>query len=216
MEKEASNMIPASAPAKTMPSSPDQVTLKPLVERAQAGDQVAFTRLFEQFNAPICRYLARLVGNDELGRELAQETFLAVWRGLPGLQDTARFVSWLYRIATNLARSHLRRARLIRWLPWVEHDEGEQQYMYPVLASPEEQVGEAERVALALRQLSHQSWTCLLLQLEGGFSQREIADLLSISEKSVSAYISRGRQHFRQAYQRLASEPDATEKGGRA
>jgi RNA polymerase sigma-70 factor (ECF subfamily) len=195
---------------------PDQVVLTNLVEQAQAGDRVAFTRLFEQFNAPICRYLARLVRNDELGRELAQETFFSVWRGLPGLQEASRFTPWLYRIARNLARSHLRHARLIRWLPWVEQDEGEQQYLYPVLASPEEQVGEAERVALALRQLSPQSRACLLLQLEGGFSQREIADLLNISEKSVSAYISRGRQQFRQEYRRLASEPDAIEKGGRA
>ncbi len=201
---------------RAVPPPPDQVALKTLVEQAQAGDRLAFTRLFEQFNASICRYLARLVGNDELGRELAQETFLSVWRGLPGLQEASRFTPWLYRIATNLARSHLRRARLIRWLPWLEHDEGEQQHFYPTLASPEEQVSEAERVALALRQLSPQSRTCLLLQLEGGFSQREIADLLSISEKSVSAYISRGRQHFRQAYLRLVSESDAIQKGGQA
>jgi RNA polymerase sigma-70 factor (ECF subfamily) len=185
-----------------------------LVEQAQAGDSAAFTRLFEQFNAPMCRYLARLVGSDDVGRELAQETFLSVWRALPGLQEPACFVAWLYRIATNLARSHLRHARLIRWLPWTPHDEREHPSLYPSLAGPEEQVGEAERVALVLGQPSPKCRTCLLLQIEGGFSQREIADLLRISEKSVSAYLSRGRQQFRQGYHALAAEADASGKGG--
>jgi RNA polymerase sigma factor (sigma-70 family) len=54
-----------------------------------------------------------------------------------------------------------------------------------------------------LAQLAPQSRTCLLLQLVAGFSQREIAESLGISEKSVSAYVSRGREQFRRAYSRM-------------
>src|SRR5262245_64343 len=93
----------------------DDLALAALVERARAGDRVAFTVLFEHFNAPICRYLARLVGDEHLGCDLAQETFLAAWRALPDAEVETHFAPWLYRIATNLARSHLRHARLIRW-----------------------------------------------------------------------------------------------------
>ena len=107
------------AQGSTLPGRPaDDVMLAALVERARAGDVAAFTALYERFYVPICRYLARLVGDDELGNDLAQDTFLAAWRALPGTEDSSYFVPWLYRIASNLARSHLRRARLIRWLPW--------------------------------------------------------------------------------------------------
>ena len=61
---------------------PDPDTSVTVVEQARAGDHAAFTALFQHYNAPICRYLAHLVGNDELGRDLAQDTFLAAWRAL--------------------------------------------------------------------------------------------------------------------------------------
>jgi RNA polymerase sigma-70 factor (ECF subfamily) len=196
------------------PAAPDEDgTLAEWVERARAGDHAAFAALFERYNARICRYLARLVLDDDLGRDLAQDTFLAAWRGISGIQDAARFAPWLYRIATNLARSHLRRARLIRWLPWGDIG-GHAGAGDPGVADPEEYAGEAEYVALALARVSPQCRSCLLLQLEEGYSQREVALLLGISEKSVSAYISRGRQQFRQAYQSLERESGISAKGG--
>jgi RNA polymerase sigma-70 factor (ECF subfamily) len=199
-----------SSPSPPVP--PSDAALASLVERARAGDRDAFTALFHQYNAPICRYLAHLVGNDEAGADLAQETFLLAWRGLPGIRDDSRFAPWLYKIATNLARSHLRRARLVRWLPWAEPVG--QQHSLPALPGPEHRLAEAEQVKLALAELTPTYRTCLLLQLEGGFSQREIADLLHLSEKSVSVYVSRGRQQFLQAYQRLEGESHASQKGG--
>ncbi len=195
------------------PASSDDASATEMVERARAGDRAAFTALFQQYNAPICRYLGRLVGNDEVGRDLAQETFFQAWRALPGMRDETRFSQWLYRIATNLARSHLRHARLIRWLPWVEPEE-RHGTGYPTLAGPEEQVSEAEQVALALAKLTPTYRVCLLLQVEEGFTQREIAQLLHLSEKSVSVYVSRGRKQFLDAYQLLEEEALFLRKGG--
>ena len=198
----------------TLPAQPaDKETLAALVERAGAGDAAAFTALYERYYLPICRYLARLVGDDDLGNDLAQDTFLAAWRALPGIEDHAHFVPWLYRIASNLARSHLRRARLIRWLPWGDHA-SPQPANYPSIAGPEERTSETDHIKLALAEVSPKHRLCLLLQLEAGFSQREIARLLSLNEKSVSVYISRGRQQFRQAYHRLEHASDAKAKGG--
>ncbi len=199
-----------SSPSPPVP--PSDASSASLVERARAGDRDAFTALFHQYNAPICRYLAHLVGNDETGADLAQETFFLAWRGLPGMRDETRFAPWLYKIATNLARSHLRRSRLIRWLPWAEPVG--QESRIPALPGPENRLAETEQVKLALAQLTPTYRTCLLLQLEGGFSQREIADLLHLSEKSVSVYVSRARQQFLQAYERLEGEAHASQKGG--
>jgi RNA polymerase sigma-70 factor, ECF subfamily len=184
-----------------------------LVERAKSGDRAAFTALFEQHNARICAYLARVLGDDDLARDLAQDTFLTAWRSLSEIRDPERFTAWLYRIATNLAHSHRRRARIVRWLPWPERTERQARDL-PAIEGPEAQTGEAERVKLALATLSMQCRACVLLQLEGGFAQREIAEMLGISESSVGAYVSRGRERFRQAYQRLESDLDLSTKGG--
>lgn len=161
-------------------NGPVTAALTEMVERARVGDAQGFSALFQRFNGPICTYLARLVGNDELGRDLAQETFLLAWKNLPHLQGELHFKAWLYRIATNVARSHLRHERLIRWLPWVERDN------LPNITGPEERVSEMECVEQALASLAPQCRICLLLQLVGGFSQHEIAAMLGISEKSVS------------------------------
>jgi RNA polymerase sigma-70 factor (ECF subfamily) len=188
--------------------------LAALVAHAQAGDRVAFAAIFHQFNARICTYLTRLVGDDDLGRDLAQDTFLAVWRALPEVRDTTRFIPWLYRIATNTARSHMRRARTVHWLPWGPSEPSDAELPLSV-AGPEQHAGESELVALALGRLAPQHRTCLLLQLEGGFTQREIAALLKISEKAVSAYVSRGREQFRRAYRHLEAASDRQANGER-
>lgn len=203
---------PGAVPA---PQPDPDASVTALAERARAGDRDAFTTLFHHYNAPICRYLAHVVSSDDVGRDLAQETFFAAWRALADLRDPSRFGPWLYRIATNLARSHLRQARLTRWLPWAE-PAGPLAESYPAAAGPETQVGEAEQVAAALAQLTPKYRICLLLQLEGGFSQREIAQLLHLSEKSVSVYVSRGREEFRRAYQRLEDDALRPMKGGPA
>ncbi|HEX6796654.1 MAG TPA: RNA polymerase sigma factor [Ktedonobacterales bacterium] len=185
----------------------DADALESLVERARSGDHAAFAALFERFNARIRAYLAHLLGDDELGRDLAQETFLAAWRALPGLHGGLRFAPWLYRIATNAARSHLRHQHVVRWLPWADAA-ADDSPLHPSAPGPDACAGEAELVAHALRTLAPQCRTCLLLQVEAGFSQREIAELLGIGEKSVSAYVSRGREQFRRAY-RAAGALDA-------
>ncbi len=194
--------------------SADDAALADLVQRAQEGEHAAFAALFERYNAPICRYLVRLVGEVELGHDLAQDTFLQAWRSLPRLRDGERFGPWLYQIATNMARSHARRARLIRWLPWSDPLESTAGSLRE--EQPEDRVGEAEHVLLALAELPSKHRACVLLALEGGFTHREIARLLGLSEKSVHSYLSRGCQQFRLAYQRLAKDSQAPKKGGPA
>lgn len=175
-----------------------------IVQGARTGNQQAFTHLYEQYHGPLCTYLAHLVGNDEAGRDLAQETFIRAWKGLPKLQDDLSFRPWLYRIATNVARSYRQHERpwLLRWLPW--HDDEKDAQANPSgtlsIAGPEEQAGEREHIQQVLTTLAPQARTCLLLQHVAGFTQREIAAILGISEKSVSAYVSRGCEQFRQRY----------------
>src|SRR6266702_4790017 len=80
-----------------------------LVVRAQGGDQVAFEVLYERYNDRICRYLIRMVGNDGVGCELTQETFLKAWEALSGLRAPARFGGCRYRNSSHSGHTCQRR-----------------------------------------------------------------------------------------------------------
>src|SRR5579864_5588696 len=122
-----------------------------LVKRAHEGDQLAFEVLYERYNTRICRYLSRMTGNDGTGCELAQETFLKAWEGLPGLREPSHFSGWLYRIATNCAYTYQQRARHLQVVSWDVYG-GEQEEQGVV--GLEEQIEETELLKLALARVS--------------------------------------------------------------
>jgi len=198
----------------TAPVQPaDSAWFVEVVELARTGDKSAFDTLYQHFYIPISKYLAHMVGDDEEGRDLAQETFIKAWHSLPGIQNGLRFHTWLYRIATNTAIDHLRRQKF-RWPRWENSEEdGLPENMR--VSGPEERVAEVEHIQQALAQVSLNYRSCLILQLVVNLSQREIAASLKISEKSVSIYVSRGSEQFRLAYQRLLqSSSECLEKKG--
>ena len=186
----------------TSPSLSAETSFAESVELARLGDQNAFRCLFDVYYRPICTYLAHFIGNTEIGHDLAQETFIRAWKGLQKLPGEIAFRPWLYRIATNVAHSYLRQERLVGWLPWLDYARGSKALSSGAL-EPEAILEEQEMIAEILASLPQQCRLCLLLQHVAGFSQREIASILNISEKSVSAYVSRGREQFRRTYRQL-------------
>ena len=183
-----------------------------LVLRAQGGDQMAFEALYKRYNDRICHYLMRMVGNDGIGCELTQETFLKVWEGLPGLREPARFTGWLYRIATNCAYNHQHKARHISMVPWDAYIAREEELS---VSGPEEQVEETELLKLALARVSSTYRPCLILYVVEGLPQRKVAELLKIKESCVSKYVCRGKEELRQIYHRLAKEQSSSTVRGR-
>src|SRR5438874_2179877 len=81
------------------------------VIQAQKGDEDAFNRLYLRYFLSIGIFLTHMVGNEEVGRELTQETFLRAWMALDRLQHPGAFLGWLYQIARNIARDYLRHTR---------------------------------------------------------------------------------------------------------
>jgi RNA polymerase sigma-70 factor (ECF subfamily) len=189
-----------------MPPSQDD-TLRSLlfekVERARAGESEAFTQLFEHYHTGIYGFIAGLVNNVEDAQDLTQKTFLKAWEKLPDLHDPSKFKPWLYTIARNLVHDHRRLKKKIFWESWERISGLDFLVSEP---SCEEEIAEAQFVRLVLVEVPVRYRSCLLLQVVGGFSQHEIAELLGISKASVSTYLSIARTRFRQAYRRLASE----------
>ena len=209
----------AKADEQNFPAPPalldEEDVLAQAIRKAQEGDHAAFASLYQRYKAPIWQRLTYFVGEHEAVQDLFQETFLRAWQKLPELKSGVPFESWLKRIAVNLAIDYLRHKKQALFVSLSEED-GESGAVFILLgvAGPETEIDLREGIRLALQAMSPQNRACVLLQDQWGFSQREIAQLLHISEKSVSAYVSRGREQLRRAYLDLSgAAPERTRKG---
>jgi len=161
----------------------------------QPNTDADFELLFREYQEPILNYLYRLVGDAARAEELAQDTFVKAYGALSRLPAEANRRAWVYRIATNTAYDELRRRRLVRWLPLKEMDRP--------LASPsrpEETTIESDAVQLALSTLPQGQRAVLVLYSVQGYSTKEIAQMLGISQGAVKTRLCRSRVAFRAAY----------------
>jgi RNA polymerase sigma-70 factor (ECF subfamily) len=156
-----------------------------------------FERLFLEFQTPILNYLYRLVGDPGTAEDLTQEAFTRAWRARSQLAAINNERAWLYRIATNAARDHLRRRRLLAWLP-LSGEAGR----HPNLAqgSHEDATLEGERMRQALLTLAPHYRIPLVLYTCQECSVDEIAAALNLSPAAVKQRLVRARQQLREAY----------------
>lgn len=154
-----------------------------------------FEALFHEYQRAITAYLTNLLGDAGRGQELAQETFLRAYRSLARGVRVEHPRAWLYRIATNAANDHFRRARLVRWVPLLDRDDD------PALRTPGPAQGVADRLALqaALARLAPAYRVPLLLHLSEGLSTAEIGEVLGISRAAVKVRLFRAREKCRAA-----------------
>lgn len=165
-----------------------------LVGRARAGDQVAFTHLFEQYHAPILNYLHRMVGDRAQAEDLTQDTFLKAYNALPGTRPDLAFKPWLYRIATNTAISQLRRRKIVQWIPFMpghDHAGGD---------AVEKSVTRRQDIQQTLAKLPSHYAAVLLLRHYQGLSLAETAQTLGVTENAAKLRLFRARKAFAEVY----------------
>lgn len=163
-----------------------------LVQRARAGDPIAFERLFEEYHAPVLNYLHRMVGDRLVAEDLAQDAFIKAYRALPGTRPDLAFKAWLYRIATNTAISHLRRKKIVSWVPFLTDPASDE--------SVEGHVTRRHDIEAALRKLPSHYAAILLLRHYQGLSLAETAAALDITENAAKLRLFRARKAFATAY----------------
>jgi RNA polymerase sigma-70 factor (ECF subfamily) len=174
------------------------------VARARQGDLEAFDAIMARYETRLLRFLAGLVTDIEIARELCQDTFLAAYQALPRTKGEVRLSAWLHTIALNRARSYHRRRRLRALLPLDDSH----------LATPDSDVQDAvavhDAVQRTLARMPQQYATALLLQTASGLSCREIAQVVGCSESAVKVRLMRARESFRRLYQAEEHERWAT------
>src|SRR2546427_7081323 len=91
--------------------SPDGLSDAEVMLRVKAGDDAAFDYLLQKYRRPMQNFMYRMARNPAVAEELAQEVFLRIYRSREKYEASAKFTTWLYRIATNLAVNHARDTR---------------------------------------------------------------------------------------------------------
>jgi RNA polymerase sigma-70 factor (ECF subfamily) len=156
-----------------------------------------------RYERPLVGYLTGILGDVERARDLAQETFLRVYRHAKGYRTHSRFTTWLYHIARNVARDELRTRRR---RPVFAHGEGAERRLHEAPGSTPA-IGDAlackEVVRRILGQLSERDRTLLVLRDVRGHSYEEIAGQTGLALGTVKSGLSRARARFADAFQEL-------------
>lgn len=176
-----------------------------LVERHLTGDPAAFREIVTRHQATVCAVAFSACGDVTRSEDVAQETFVAVWRQLGGLRERSKFRAWLVGIARNLARNHTRRAlrggQLSRDVVMAETATD--------APDPREQTTNADRLAQMWRELEGIPALYrepMVLFYREQHSHESVAAALDVSQEVVRQRLARGRAMLTERMTALVEE----------
>ena len=175
-----------------------------LVAECLAGNEAAIEALIRQHEAGVFRLALSIVGEAAEAQEITQETFIAALRSLPRYKEKQSFKAWLYVIALNQSRSHLRKRKFLDKLKAATTSlfrlETQKQ------ASPEETIIHAEKEAAIwneINKLDERHRIVLLLRYFQELSVAEISEILNVSEGTIHSRLYTARERLRNALKNL-------------
>lgn len=177
-----------------------------LIQSFLGGDDAAFMTIVSRYKDPITNYIRLMIGDYDRAVELAQETFLRVYRNAERYRNTYQFSTWIYKIATNLAIDEMRwRRRYSRiFSPGPSEDtegEGRREWLVADRGLRPDQVlllEEKRRAVLAAIQgLPKKYRTALVLREIQGLPYERIAEVLGCSTGTVKSRLHRAKEILR-------------------
>lgn len=176
-----------------------------LMLRLAAGDEACFTILAEKYHRAMIHFLFRMVHNQAVAEELAQEVFLRVYRSRESYRAEAKFTTWLYRIATNLAVNYARDTRKERgaqtvYLDAPDEETGATQDVADDRPNVEQRLLRNERMAAIRAQvmaLPERQRAAVLMHKYQGLDYRQIGEVLKLSESATKSLLFRAYQTLR-------------------
>jgi RNA polymerase sigma-70 factor (ECF subfamily) len=173
--------------------------------RVKAGDDSAFAYLVQKYRRPMVSFMYRMAHNSAAAEDLAQEVFLRVYRSRENYEASAKFSTWLYRIATNLAVNYTRDTRHERPEIMVSIDEPDEDTGLTVdvpdaSLGAEEAILRRERMA-AIRQKVHglpeRQRLAVIMHKYQQMDYRQIAQVLKLSESATKSLLFRAYETLR-------------------
>ncbi|MGH9713232.1 MAG: RNA polymerase sigma factor [Candidatus Acidiferrales bacterium] len=185
----------------------------------KAGDEASFDLLLQKYRLPLVNFLYRMVRDSATAEDLAQEVFLRVYRARKQYAPSAKFTTWLFRIATNLALNSVRDNRYRRMqvsidAP-VEEDEAPIQVPARGLRIDEHMVerDRAEFIRRAIATLPEKQRVAVLLHKYEEMDYGEIARILECSESALKSLLFRAYETLRVQLAPLVAQPAAHRAG---
>jgi RNA polymerase sigma-70 factor (ECF subfamily) len=181
-----------------------------LMLRVTHGDVESFELLLNRYKVPLLSYFVRMVRDQALAEDLTQEVFLRVYEARERYQPEARFTTWLYRIATNLALNAIRDRRCEPLTCVVPEGDDGQAAPLERLAdgrpSVEQHMLELDReraIREAIESLPERQRAAVILHKYQEVDYRHIAQVLRVSESAVKSLLFRAYESLRVRLQRL-------------
>lgn len=192
----------------------DELSDHDLMAAAKSGDEDAFAAIVDRYRNQITNFLYRILNDYEEAVDLAQETFVRVYFALERYHTQYAFSTYIYRIASNLAISEIRkrkRRRLISLTGLLRSDDGDGGDLDPpddrILA--DEQMLDAEiarATARAIVALPEKYRVPVILRDVQGLSYDEVAEIMQLGLGTTKSRISRGRGLLKDKLQAFASK----------
>lgn len=193
-----------------------------LMLRVKAGDEASFDLLLEKYRTPVMKFIQRMVQNSAVAEELAQEVFLRVYRARAGYEPSARFTTWLFRIATHIALNSVRDHRKERNVDSIDGDPGSQDRPESApldLGDKRETIeqylvesSEVREIRGAVHALPAKQRAAVLMHKYHDLDYKQIAEALECSESAVKSLLFRAYETLRQRLIHFAA-PSAGEMG---
>ena len=172
-----------------------------LMLRVGEGDDTSFALLLERHRGPVVHFLYRMVQNQAVSEELAQEVFLRVYRSRSTYEPTAKFTTWLFRIATHVALNSIRDGKKEKGHESldVETEGMERQVADRQPTVEQEMVHEVKRreVRQAIEALPAKQRAAVLMHKYEGLDYAQIAAVLSCSESAIKSLLFRAYESLR-------------------
>lgn len=161
--------------------------------RAKTGDQAAFSALVRELQEPLYRSVMRLLRHSPDARDVVQRALLRAWMRLPGLENPKAFRSWVFSIALNLARNHLRDQRGKRFEPVEDARLSVDARAHRALSDHEDRL----RLRAALSQLPPRQREVVTLRIDAELSFKAIAEAVGCSEGSARVNFHHGMKRLK-------------------
>lgn len=181
-----------------------------LMLRVREGDTQSFAVLLEKYRGPVIHFLQRMILNQAVAEELAQEVFLRVYRSRANYEPKAKFTTWLFRIASHLALNHIRDGRHERNQESLDEEisEGMGRQVASVGPTVEQSlVRESKFVEIrrAIQNLPAKQRAAVLMHKYEEMDYLQIAAVLECSESAVKSLLFRAYEGLRAKLAHMAS-----------
>jgi len=184
-----------------------------LMLRVRDGDQGAFAQLVTKYQDRLIGIFTNMFGDAALAEDLAQEVFLRIYRARLGYEATAKFSTWLFQIASNLASNSRRtkgRKKEVQFsvstsgsqpIPTGEALVPDKSALMPARQFDAEEL--REHVMTAMEALNERQRMAVLLHKFEGMSYAEIGDIMEMSPQAIKSMLSRARENLRVALEKF-------------